>query len=88
MTVSLRCGCAFFLGKLVIIKCCLLLPESVARQYITEYAVKSGRRQERIYYHLEPSGEEYLEEQIAAYRAVENAIARILSYEGEEKDEK
>ena len=32
MTVSLRCGCAFFLGKLVIIKCCLLLPESVARQ--------------------------------------------------------
>lgn len=33
MTVSLRCGCAFFLGKLVIIKCCLLLPESVARQY-------------------------------------------------------
>ena len=31
MTVPLRCGCAFFLGKLVIIKCCLLLPESVAR---------------------------------------------------------
>ena len=56
--------------------------------YITEYAIKSGRRQERIYYHLEPSGEKYLEEQITAYRAVENAISRILSYEGEEKDEK
>ena len=36
MTVSLRCGCAFFLGKLVIIKCCLLLPESVARQLMEE----------------------------------------------------
>ncbi len=32
MTVSLRCDCAFFLEKLAIIKCCLWLPESVARQ--------------------------------------------------------
>lgn len=32
MTVSLRCGCAFFLEKSAIIKCCLSLPESVARQ--------------------------------------------------------
>jgi len=30
--VSLRCGCAFFLEKLAIIKCRLSLPESVARQ--------------------------------------------------------
>ena len=34
MTVSLRCGCAFFLEKLAIIKCCLSLPESVARQFV------------------------------------------------------
>lgn len=33
MTVSLRCDCAFFLEKLAIIKCCLWLPESVARQH-------------------------------------------------------
>lgn len=32
MTVSLRCDHAFFLEKLAIIKCCLWLPESVARQ--------------------------------------------------------
>ncbi|MFG6338840.1 MAG: hypothetical protein K1W31_10510, partial [Lachnospiraceae bacterium] len=31
MTVSLRCGCAFFLEKLAIIKCRLSLPENVAR---------------------------------------------------------
>lgn len=30
--MSLRCGCAFFLEKLAIIKCRLSLPESVARQ--------------------------------------------------------
>ncbi len=29
--MSLRCGCAFFLEKLTIIKCCLSLSESVAR---------------------------------------------------------
>ena len=29
--MSLRCGCAFFLEKLAIIKCRLSLPESVAR---------------------------------------------------------
>ena len=32
MIVSLRCDCAFFLEKLAIIKCCLQLPENVARQ--------------------------------------------------------
>ncbi len=36
MTVSLRCGCAFFLEKLAIIKCCLSLPESVARHLPAE----------------------------------------------------
>ena len=43
MTVSLRCGCAFFLEKLAIIKCRLSLPESVARQlniYNQEFCVK------------------------------------------------
>ena len=31
--MSLRCGCAFFLEKLAIIKCRLSLPEGVARHY-------------------------------------------------------
>ncbi len=34
--MSLRCGCAFFLEKLAIIKCCLSLPESVARQLVED----------------------------------------------------
>ena len=38
MTVSLRCGCAFFLEKLAIIKCRLSLPESVARHLIIDPA--------------------------------------------------
>lgn len=50
---------------------------------ITEYTVKSGKRQERIYYHLEDSGREYLNEQIDAYRSVSRAILKILDYKGE-----
>ena len=34
--MSLRCDHAFFLEKLAIIKCCLWLPESVARHFIKE----------------------------------------------------
>src|SRR5699024_7284671 len=40
MTVSLRCDHAFFLEKLAIIKCCLWLPESVAR-----HSVKSEKHE-------------------------------------------
>ena len=35
--MSLRCGCAFFLEKLAIIKCRLSLPENVARQLTFGY---------------------------------------------------
>ena len=54
--------------------------------YITEYTVKSGKRQERIYYHLEESGADYLKEQIDAYRSISHAILKILDYEGDKKE--
>ena len=54
--------------------------------YITEYAVKSGKRQERIYYHLEESGAGYLNEQISAYRNISQAILKILDYKGDQKE--
>ena len=47
MTVSLRCDCAFFLEKLAIIKCCLWLPESVAR-----HASLPDKQAKRIYAHF------------------------------------
>lgn len=55
--------------------------------YITEYTVKSGKRQERIYYHLEESGVDYLKEQIDAYRSISHAILKILDYEGGKKED-
>lgn len=55
--------------------------------YITEYTVKSGKRQERIYYHLEESGVDYLKEQIDAYRSISHAILKILDYEGDKKED-
>lgn len=51
--------------------------------YISEYTVKSGKRQERIYYHLENSGKEYLSEQIDTYCEITAAIMNILNYKGD-----
>ena len=47
MTVSLRCGCAFFLEKLAIIKCRLSLPESVARQLEYLHHVPNGGKRDK-----------------------------------------
>lgn len=52
--------------------------------YISEYTVKCGKRQERIYYHLESDGEVYLSEQINAYFKTTEAIMNILNCKGDE----
>ncbi|WP_461812630.1 PadR family transcriptional regulator [Faecalimonas sp.] len=54
--------------------------------YISEYSVKVGKRQERIYYHLEDKGKLYLEEQIESYRLFTLMIENILQYTGEKND--
>lgn len=56
--------------------------------YISEYSVKSGKRQERIYYHLENSGKLYLKDQIDAYNRVSHAIGKILSYNGSTENDR
>lgn len=50
--------------------------------YISEYSVKVGKRQERIYYHLEEKGKLYLEEQVESYRLFTLMIENILQYKG------
>lgn len=44
---------------------------------------KAGKRQERIYYHIEPSGKEYLKTLIEDYNYLNKAIHNIL-YHGTE----
>ena len=45
-----------------------------------------GKRLARIYYHLEPSGEEFLKELVSEYRAVTGGVYRLIEF-GESSDE-
>lgn len=49
---------------------------------ITDYRVKSGKRMTRVYYHLEPSGEERLEELIREYTETTRGIFNIIGKDG------
>lgn len=46
---------------------------------IREYSRLAGRKRTRIYYHLEPAGEEYLENLKAGYQNMTEGIAAIFS---------
>lgn len=54
--------------------------------YISEYPVMVGKRQQRIYYHLESEGRQYLEEQMSDYYEIAEAIEKILQYDGGAKE--
>lgn len=45
--------------------------------YISAEKVLVGKRMTRIYYHLEPKGEEHLAHLLASYKAVVNGVLRI-----------
>jgi len=54
--------------------------------YITDKRVLSGKRMVRIYYHLEPSGMQYLQELERDYRTITAGVMKILDG-GESSDE-
>lgn len=54
--------------------------------YISEYTVKSGKRRQRIYYHIEEPGRKYFSEQLAAYNSVIRATQKIFSWQGDDHD--
>lgn len=49
---------------------------------ISDRKVQVGKRMARIYYHLEPSGEERLQELIQEYKEVTQGIFQIIKEEG------
>ena len=53
--------------------------------YVSAEKVLVGKRMTRVYYHLEPAGEEYLERLAADYKAVAEGVLRIV--EGEANGE-
>lgn len=50
--------------------------------YVSSEKVLVGKRMTRVYYHLEPEGEQYLSRLLADYRAVVDGVLRIA--EGED----
>ena len=46
--------------------------------YISDRKVQVGKRMSRIYYHLEPAGEERLQELIREYEAVTRGVFQII----------
>ena len=50
---------------------------------ISDRKVQVGKRMSRIYYHLEPAGEERLKELIQEYEDVTQGIFQIIREEGE-----
>ena len=46
--------------------------------YISAKKVLVGKRMTRVYYHLEPTGQAYLERLTAEYKAVVNGVLRIV----------
>lgn len=47
--------------------------------YISDYEKKVGRRQVRVYYHLEDSGREYLEQLLLEYHSFLEVISFLLN---------
>ena len=45
--------------------------------YVSSEKVLVGKRMTRVYYHLEPEGEQYLSRLLADYRAVVDGVLRI-----------
>lgn len=55
--------------------------------YISSEKKLVGKRLERIYYHIEPSGKEYLETLISDYNHLNEAIHNILSHQSIQQEE-
>lgn len=51
--------------------------------YVTDYKKQVGKRLTRVYYHLEPQGQQYLSELLENYNKVDEGIRLLLSYHGE-----
>lgn len=50
------------------------------KKLISSYKKQVGKRQTRVYYHIEPEGLKYLEEVTKEFYAVYETICRIIEY--------
>ena len=50
--------------------------------YVSDYRKLVGKRMTRVYYHLEPSGQERLEKYLSEYKRIADGIRMILEFSG------
>ena len=53
----------------------------IDHHYISDYKKKTGKRQVKVYYHIEPSGEKRLEQLLSDYRSLVDSIDTLLSFD-------
>ena len=53
----------------------------IDNKYITDYKKQAGKRLVRVYYHIEPSGEERLEVLKAEYYATHRSVQLVLEHD-------
>ena len=70
-------------GRIVTQEGCLypILYKMLDSGYISDYTVQVGKRMKRIYYHLEPAGEERLKQLMEEYNETMRGIYQIMGEE-------
>lgn len=53
----------------------------IDNHYISDYKKQTGRRLIKVYYHIEPAGEERLEQLLSDYHKTIESIDKILNYD-------
>ena len=53
----------------------------IDNEYVSDYKKQVGKRLIRVYYHLEPKGEQYLEHLLEEYYSTINSINMILNHD-------
>lgn len=51
----------------------------IDNEYVSDYKKQVGKRLVRVYYHIEPKGEQYLEQLLMEYYSTINSINTILN---------
>ena len=65
----------------------LILYKLVELGYLSTYSKTAGIKRTRKYYHLEPSGQEYLSRILNEYDEITKGIAMILDREGQNDEQ-
>ena len=53
----------------------------IDHKYISDYKKQVGKRQIKVYYHLEPAGEDRLEQLLSDYHQTIESIEKILNFD-------